>query len=57
MNVFVVKRGDRVAQLVIEVISTPEVKVVEELSKTERGEGGFGSTGVATKPTDAVENE
>ena len=48
------KRGDRVAQLVIEVIRTPEVEVVEELDATERGEAGFGSTGVATDVTNTV---
>lgn len=42
---FVVKKGDRVAQLIIERISTPPVMEVEELDDTERGAGGFGSTG------------
>ena len=37
--------GDRVAQLVIERISTADVEVVETLDDTERGAGGFGSTG------------
>lgn len=41
----IVKIGDRVAQLVLERISNPEVKVVDELPDTERGSGGFGSTG------------
>lgn len=36
--------GDRVAQLVLEQIVTPEVEELEELDDTERGEGGFGST-------------
>ena len=40
-----IKRGDRIAQLIIEQIEMPEVKVVSELLMTERGEGGFGSTG------------
>ena len=43
---FEVKRGDRVAQLVLERIYTPEVVVVKgELEKSVRGAGGFGSTG------------
>ena len=42
---FEIKRGDRIAQLIIEKISTPEVVEVEDLDSTERGEGGFGSTG------------
>ncbi|MCJ1486145.1 Deoxyuridine 5'-triphosphate nucleotidohydrolase [Schaereria dolodes] len=39
------KEGDRVAQLVLERIYTPEVVVVEELEESVRGAGGFGSTG------------
>ncbi|GES60287.1 dUTP diphosphatase [Aspergillus terreus] len=42
---FTVKEGDRVAQLVLERIYTPEVVVVEELEESVRGAGGFGSTG------------
>ena len=42
---FDIKEGDRIAQLVIERIYTPEVVVVEELEKSVRGVGGFGSTG------------
>jgi dUTP pyrophosphatase len=40
-----VRRGDRIAQLVLEVIRTPEVAVVPDLDATERGAAGFGSTG------------
>jgi dUTP pyrophosphatase len=43
---FVVKAGDRIAQLIIEKIMTPDVMAVEDLDSTARGEGGFGSTGV-----------
>ncbi|KAI4307747.1 hypothetical protein L6164_030899 [Bauhinia variegata] len=43
---FDVKVGDRIAQLIIERIMTPEVVEVEDLDSTGRGEGGFGSTGV-----------
>lgn len=42
---FEVKEGDRIAQLVLERIWTPEVVVVEELEESVRGVGGFGSTG------------
>lgn len=42
---FVVNEGDRIAQMVIEKIMTPETKLVDELPETVRGEGGFGSTG------------
>ncbi|KAG7127700.1 hypothetical protein HYQ46_010405 [Verticillium longisporum] len=44
---FAVAEGDRVAQLIIERIYTPEVVEVEELEESVRGAGGFGSTGVA----------
>ena len=44
---FVVKEHDRVAQLILERIYTPEVMEVAELEESVRGEGGFGSTGVA----------
>ncbi|UZJ54207.1 hypothetical protein CBS101457_003527 [Exobasidium rhododendri] len=42
---FAVKPGDRIAQLILERIETPEVEVVEDLDETTRGAGGFGSTG------------
>ena len=38
-------RGERVAQLVFSLFQSPEVAEVEELSNTDRGESGFGSTG------------
>ena len=44
-----VSKGDRVAQLVLEKIATPEVVEVEDLDSSDRGHGGFGSTGVAAK--------
>ncbi|XP_038884972.1 deoxyuridine 5'-triphosphate nucleotidohydrolase [Benincasa hispida] len=43
---FEVKAGDRIAQLILEKIVTPEVREVEDLDSTLRGEAGFGSTGV-----------
>ncbi|CAN8099236.1 unnamed protein product [Discula destructiva] len=42
---FAVSEGDRVAQLVLERIYTPEVLEVAELEDSVRGAGGFGSTG------------
>ena len=42
---FVIKSGDRIAQLVIAKHEQPEVVEVEVLSETERGAGGFGHTG------------
>lgn len=44
---FVIKDQDRVAQLVIAPVFQAEFEVVAELNETERGAGGFGSTGVA----------
>lgn len=41
-----IQRGDRVAQLVINKVEHPILLVVEELSDTIRGAGGFGSTSV-----------
>ena len=38
-------RGARIAQLVFSRFEAPDVVLVERLSETERGEGGFGSTG------------
>ena len=37
--------GDRVAQAIPEKISTDQFEFVESLSETDRGNGGFGSTG------------
>lgn len=42
---YFVKKGDKISQLVILNILTPDLEVVEELDETERGSGGFGSTG------------
>lgn len=43
---FKINAGDRVAQAIVEVIRMPEVVEVEDLDSTERGEAGYGSTGV-----------
>jgi dUTP pyrophosphatase len=42
---FLVRRGDRIAQLVIAPVSHAEIVAAEELAATVRGPGGFGSTG------------
>ncbi len=42
---FLVQRGDRIAQLVIAPVVSVEIVAVEALGATERGQGGFGSTG------------
>jgi dUTP pyrophosphatase len=43
---FVVNDGERIAQLVIARYEQAELQLVEELDETERGEGGYGHTGV-----------
>lgn len=43
---FMVKRGDRIAQLVLARVETASYVAVESLPESERGDGGFGSTGV-----------
>jgi dUTP pyrophosphatase len=42
---FEIEPGARVAQLVVEAIATPEPAWADDLEETERGAGGFGSTG------------
>ena len=42
---FTVRRLDRIAQLVILALPTVELVIVEALTESQRGEGGFGSTG------------
>ena len=42
---FSVEPGDRIAQLVLVDVETPELEEVAELNETARGAGGFGSTG------------
>jgi hypothetical protein len=49
---FPIKKGDRVAQLILERISMASVQEVEVLSETERGASGFGSTGIQQKSID-----
>lgn len=45
---FEIKRGDRIAQLMIVAVEQPAFEVVDELSETDRGAGGFGSSGVSS---------
>ncbi len=44
-NDFIIEHGDRIAQVVFSPIIRPELVLVEDLPKTARGDGGFGSTG------------
>ena len=42
---FVIKRGERIAQMIIAPVTRAELKLVTQLDETKRGAGGFGSTG------------
>ncbi len=46
---FVIERGDRIAQMVIAPVTIATWVEVDQLSVTDRGEGGFGSTGVSAE--------
>ena len=43
---FEIKKGQKIAQMLIQKIESPEIETVDSLNDTERGEGGFGHTGV-----------
>jgi dUTP pyrophosphatase len=45
-NQFEVKKGDKIAQLIMEKINRPIIGTVTEHTETKRGTGGFGSTDV-----------
>jgi dUTP pyrophosphatase len=45
---FVVRRGDRIAQLVVAPVAKVDLQVTTSLDVTDRGADGYGSTGVAT---------
>lgn len=45
----VIRRGDRIAQLVVCPVAQAALIEVQELDETERADGGFGHTGVATR--------
>lgn len=47
---FAIRRGDRIAQLVLAPVTRASWLEVAELDETERGEGGFGSTGGFVSP-------
>jgi len=47
---FEINRGDRIAQMIIAKVENMELFEAEISDETERGEAGYGSTGVAAKP-------
>jgi dUTP pyrophosphatase len=50
---FAIRRGDRIAQLVVAPVVAVEWQEVATLDETERGGGGFGHTGMAARGTSA----
>lgn len=44
-EIYTVKRGDKISQLVVTACDTSDVVIVDEIASGERGENGFGSTG------------
>lgn len=42
---YIVQPGERIAQMVLMPVFTPDLQAVDDLSDTQRGDGGFGSTG------------
>jgi dUTPase len=41
------KKGDKIAQMVIDQVIPIEFELVDDLTQTQRGEGGFGSSGIS----------
>ncbi len=50
---FVVARGERVAQMIVAPVARVKLRESKKLSKTKRGVGGFGSTGISETPSQA----
>ena len=44
---FVIRRGDRIAQMIVAPVARARFDIVDELPPTVRGDGGFGSTGLS----------
>ncbi len=51
---FTIEPGERVAQLVLLPVVQAEFNIVEEFEATDRGTGGFGSTGTSNPPHQLV---
>jgi len=51
---FVITRGMRVAQLVLAPVTRAVIEQVDSLDDTDRGDGGFGSTGLTSEPGGAA---
>lgn len=44
-NAYTIKKGEKICQMVVVQLPRTKMQIVEELSESRRGEGGFGSTG------------
>lgn len=53
-NTYIIRKGDRIAQAVIKPVEQAEIIEVDELNETERGTGGFGSTGLSKEALNAI---
>ena len=43
---YTIEPGDKVAQMLVQLVHQPEIEEISELSETQRGDGGFGSSGI-----------
>lgn len=50
---FTIKRGERIAQMIVAPVTRADLREVAEVTVTVRGAGGFGSTGIKTRPSSA----
>jgi dUTP pyrophosphatase len=50
---FTIKRGERIAQMIVAPVTRADLREVAEVTATARGAGGFGSTGTKTRPSSA----
>jgi len=48
---FTIKRGERIAQMIVASVAHADLQEVTNVTATKRGAGGFGSTGIKTKPS------
>ena len=45
-NKYKISKGDKIAQMLIQKVASPEIEEVDDLEDTNRGDRGFGSTGI-----------
>ena len=41
-----IKKGEKIAQVLLQKVESPEIEIVEDVENSSRGDGGFGSTGL-----------